>query len=53
MRAAFGAVPAAKPNDRDFFIGDRIRTCICDDEGEARAVLSRTVVNYALNAVLP
>ena len=28
-------------------------TCICDDEGEARAVLWRTVVNYALNAVLP
>jgi alkanesulfonate monooxygenase SsuD/methylene tetrahydromethanopterin reductase-like flavin-dependent oxidoreductase (luciferase family) len=48
MTAALGALPAAKRNDPNFFIGNRIRTCICNDEVEARAVLRRTVTNYAL-----
>jgi len=48
MTAALGALPAAKRDDPNFFIGNRIRTCICDDETEAKAVLRRTVSNYAL-----
>lgn len=48
MSTALGALPAAKRNDPKFFIGNRIRTCICDDEAEAKAVLRRTVANYAL-----
>jgi alkanesulfonate monooxygenase SsuD/methylene tetrahydromethanopterin reductase-like flavin-dependent oxidoreductase (luciferase family) len=45
---ALDALPDAKRNDLEFFIGNRIRTCICDDEAEAKAVLRRTVANYAL-----
>jgi alkanesulfonate monooxygenase SsuD/methylene tetrahydromethanopterin reductase-like flavin-dependent oxidoreductase (luciferase family) len=45
---ALGVVPAARRDDRNFFIGNRIRTCICDDEAEAKAILRRTVTNYAL-----
>src|SRR5215467_4933017 len=48
MTAALGALPAAKRDDPNFFIGNRIRTCICDDETEAMAVLRRTVSSYAL-----
>ncbi len=48
MAASLAAVPAARRDDPDFFIGNRIRTCICDDEAEAKAVLRRTVANYAL-----
>jgi len=35
-------------NRRRTGVRHRIRTCICDDETEARAVLRRTVSNYAL-----
>jgi alkanesulfonate monooxygenase SsuD/methylene tetrahydromethanopterin reductase-like flavin-dependent oxidoreductase (luciferase family) len=48
MSAALDALPAAKRNVPEFFIGNRIRTCICDIEAEAKAVLRRTVANYAL-----
>jgi alkanesulfonate monooxygenase SsuD/methylene tetrahydromethanopterin reductase-like flavin-dependent oxidoreductase (luciferase family) len=48
MGQALGTLPAAKREDPNFFIGNRIRTCICDDEAEAKAVLRRTVSNYAL-----
>jgi alkanesulfonate monooxygenase SsuD/methylene tetrahydromethanopterin reductase-like flavin-dependent oxidoreductase (luciferase family) len=48
MAASLGVLPAEKRDDPNFFIGNRIRTCICDDEVEARAVLRRTVTNYAL-----
>jgi alkanesulfonate monooxygenase SsuD/methylene tetrahydromethanopterin reductase-like flavin-dependent oxidoreductase (luciferase family) len=48
MSAALGALPAAKRNDPEFFIGNRIRTCICEDEAEAKGALRRTVANYAL-----
>ena len=48
MSHALGNIPAARRNDANFFIGNRIRTCICDDEAEAKAVLRRTVTNYAL-----
>jgi alkanesulfonate monooxygenase SsuD/methylene tetrahydromethanopterin reductase-like flavin-dependent oxidoreductase (luciferase family) len=45
---ALAVIPEARRNDPHFFIGNRIRTCICDDEAEAKAVLRRTVTNYAL-----
>ena len=48
MAASLGILPADKCNDPDFFLGNRIRTCVCDDESEAKAVLRRTVSNYAL-----
>jgi len=48
MSHALGIIPAARRDDPSFFIGNRIRTCICDDEAEAKAVLWRTVTNYAL-----
>jgi alkanesulfonate monooxygenase SsuD/methylene tetrahydromethanopterin reductase-like flavin-dependent oxidoreductase (luciferase family) len=48
MSDALGVIPAPRRDDPNFFIGNRIRTCICDDEAEAKAVLRRTVTNYAL-----
>jgi alkanesulfonate monooxygenase SsuD/methylene tetrahydromethanopterin reductase-like flavin-dependent oxidoreductase (luciferase family) len=48
MRHALGIIPAARRDDPNFFIGNRIRTCICDDEAQAKAILRRTVTNYAL-----
>jgi alkanesulfonate monooxygenase SsuD/methylene tetrahydromethanopterin reductase-like flavin-dependent oxidoreductase (luciferase family) len=48
MSDSLAIVPVAKRNDPNFFIGNRIRTCICDDEAEAKSVLRRTVANYAL-----
>ena len=48
MAQSLAVLPAAKRDDPGFFIGNRIRTCIGDDEAEARRVLRRTVTNYAL-----
>ncbi|MBV9687039.1 MAG: LLM class flavin-dependent oxidoreductase [Alphaproteobacteria bacterium] len=48
MSRSLDAIPAATRADPRFFIGNRIRTCICDDETEAKAILRRTVTNYAL-----
>jgi alkanesulfonate monooxygenase SsuD/methylene tetrahydromethanopterin reductase-like flavin-dependent oxidoreductase (luciferase family) len=48
MGASLAALPAAKRNDPDFFIGNRIRTCITDDIGEAKAVLRGTMSHYGL-----
>jgi alkanesulfonate monooxygenase SsuD/methylene tetrahydromethanopterin reductase-like flavin-dependent oxidoreductase (luciferase family) len=48
MAASLAVLPTARRADPDFFIGNRIRTCIRDDEDEAKAVLRRTVTNYAL-----
>ena len=45
---ALDVIPAARRNDPNFFVGNRIRTCICDDEEQAKVVLRRTVTNYAL-----
>jgi alkanesulfonate monooxygenase SsuD/methylene tetrahydromethanopterin reductase-like flavin-dependent oxidoreductase (luciferase family) len=45
---SLAVLPSAKRDNADFFLGNRIRTCICDDEAEAKAVLRRTVTNYAL-----
>ncbi len=48
LAASLSVLPAAKRDDPNFFIGNRIRTCICNDEAEAKAVLRRTVTNYTL-----
>jgi alkanesulfonate monooxygenase SsuD/methylene tetrahydromethanopterin reductase-like flavin-dependent oxidoreductase (luciferase family) len=47
MTASLAVLPAAKRDDPGFFIGNRIRTCICDDVAEAKAVLRRTMSHYA------
>lgn len=47
MAGSLGVLPAAKRADPNFFIGNRIRTCICDDIAEAKAVLRRTMTHYA------
>jgi alkanesulfonate monooxygenase SsuD/methylene tetrahydromethanopterin reductase-like flavin-dependent oxidoreductase (luciferase family) len=47
MAESLSVLPAAKRQDPRFFIGNRIRTCICADEAEAKAVLRRTVTGYA------
>src|SRR5437016_3723412 len=47
MAESLAALPAARRDDPDFFIGNRIRTCIGDDIAEAKAVLRRTMTHYA------
>lgn len=48
MPQSLAALPAERRADPGFFIGNRIRTCICDDVAEAKAVLRRTMSHYAL-----
>ena len=48
MAGSLSALPPAKRADPAFFIGNRIRTCISGDIGEARAVLRRAMTHYAL-----
>jgi alkanesulfonate monooxygenase SsuD/methylene tetrahydromethanopterin reductase-like flavin-dependent oxidoreductase (luciferase family) len=48
MAGSLSALPPAKRADPAFFIGNRIRTCISSDIGEARAVLRRAMTHYAL-----
>jgi alkanesulfonate monooxygenase SsuD/methylene tetrahydromethanopterin reductase-like flavin-dependent oxidoreductase (luciferase family) len=47
MAQSMAALPAAKRNDPDFFIGNMIPTCIDDDVEAARAVNRKTLSNYA------
>jgi alkanesulfonate monooxygenase SsuD/methylene tetrahydromethanopterin reductase-like flavin-dependent oxidoreductase (luciferase family) len=47
MGQSLAALPAAKRNDQDFFIGNMIPTCISDDIEAAKAVNRRTLTNYA------
>ena len=47
MAGSLAALPAEKRADPNFFIGNRIRTCISDDIAEAKAVLRRTMSHYA------
>jgi alkanesulfonate monooxygenase SsuD/methylene tetrahydromethanopterin reductase-like flavin-dependent oxidoreductase (luciferase family) len=47
MAQSLAALPAAKRNDKDFFIGNMIPTCISDDVEAARAVNRKTLTNYA------
>lgn len=46
MPVSLAALPEAKRADENFFIGNRIRTCIGDDAAEAKATLRRTMVHY-------
>src|SRR3989440_1993539 len=48
MPQSLAALPAEKRADPNFFIGNRIRTCISDDIAEAKAVLRRTMSHYTL-----
>ncbi|MBM3622248.1 MAG: LLM class flavin-dependent oxidoreductase [Alphaproteobacteria bacterium] len=47
MGQSLAALPAAKRNDPNFFIGNMIPTCVSDDVEAARAVNRRTLTNYA------
>jgi len=48
MGASLAALPEAKRNDPDFFIGNMIPTCISDDVEAAKAVNRRTLTSYGL-----
>jgi alkanesulfonate monooxygenase SsuD/methylene tetrahydromethanopterin reductase-like flavin-dependent oxidoreductase (luciferase family) len=48
MAESLSVLPADKRADPNFFVGNRIRTCISDDIGEAKAVLRRTMTHYTL-----
>jgi alkanesulfonate monooxygenase SsuD/methylene tetrahydromethanopterin reductase-like flavin-dependent oxidoreductase (luciferase family) len=47
MGQSLAALPTAKRNDKDFFIGNMIPTCINDDIEAAKAVNRRTLSRYA------
>jgi len=47
MARSLAALPVAKRNSPDFFIGDMIPTCISDDVEAARAVNRKTLSRYA------
>jgi alkanesulfonate monooxygenase SsuD/methylene tetrahydromethanopterin reductase-like flavin-dependent oxidoreductase (luciferase family) len=46
MPESLSALPPGKRSDLNFFIGNRIRTCVSEDIGEAKAVLRRTMASY-------
>src|SRR3954454_667012 len=48
MAESLAVLPPEKREDPAVFIGNRIRTCISADPGEARAVLRRAMTHYAL-----
>jgi alkanesulfonate monooxygenase SsuD/methylene tetrahydromethanopterin reductase-like flavin-dependent oxidoreductase (luciferase family) len=48
MAESLAVLPAEKRTDPNFFIGNRIRTCISGDIAEAKAVLRRAMSHYAL-----
>ena len=48
MAASLAMLPAEKRSGPNFFIGNRIRTCVCDDLAEAKAVLRRAMSHYTL-----
>jgi alkanesulfonate monooxygenase SsuD/methylene tetrahydromethanopterin reductase-like flavin-dependent oxidoreductase (luciferase family) len=47
MADSLSALPPAKRNDPDFFIGNMLPTCISDDVDAAKAVNRRSLTNYA------
>jgi alkanesulfonate monooxygenase SsuD/methylene tetrahydromethanopterin reductase-like flavin-dependent oxidoreductase (luciferase family) len=47
MKASLAALPMAKRDDENFFVGNMLPTCICDDLKAARAVHRRTLTHYA------
>jgi len=46
MSASLSVLPEARRRDPGFFVGNRIRTCVSDDIGEAKAVLRKTMAHY-------
>ncbi|MEX2246053.1 MAG: LLM class flavin-dependent oxidoreductase [Dehalococcoidia bacterium] len=48
MQQSLSYLPAEKPDDPAFFIGDMIPTCIADDREQAAAVMRRTLTGYAI-----
>jgi alkanesulfonate monooxygenase SsuD/methylene tetrahydromethanopterin reductase-like flavin-dependent oxidoreductase (luciferase family) len=48
MAESLAVLPTAKRADDRFYIGNRIRTCISDDIGRAKAVLRHTMAHYLL-----
>jgi alkanesulfonate monooxygenase SsuD/methylene tetrahydromethanopterin reductase-like flavin-dependent oxidoreductase (luciferase family) len=48
MADSLAALPAGKRRDPNFFLGNRVRTCICDDVAEAKAALRRSMASYWL-----
>ena len=46
MGVSLAALPEARRNDPNFFIGNMIPTCISDDVEAAKAVNRRTLTNY-------
>src|SRR5262245_29356529 len=46
MADSLAVLPAAKRDGASFYIGNRIRTCISDDVGEAKAVLRQAMTHY-------
>ena len=47
MAESLSALPAAKRNDPDFFIGNMLPTCISDDVEAAKAVCRKNLIHYA------
>jgi len=47
MGESLSALPAAKRDDQNFFIGNMLPTCISDDIEAAKAVCRRSLTNYA------
>src|SRR5215472_2532826 len=48
MADSLAALPEAKRRDPNFFIGNRVRTCISDDVEEAKAALRQSMASYWL-----
>jgi alkanesulfonate monooxygenase SsuD/methylene tetrahydromethanopterin reductase-like flavin-dependent oxidoreductase (luciferase family) len=48
MPDSLSALPEKKRHDPNFFIGNRIRTCVSDDIEEAKAALRRSMASYWL-----
>ena len=46
MAESLAVLPRERRRDPDFFIGNRIRTCISDDVAEAKAVLRQAMSHY-------
>ena len=47
MAGSLAALPVAKRNDPDFFIGNMLPTCISDDVEAAKAVCRKNLIHYA------
>lgn len=48
LKESLAALTEEQRNNDDFFIGDMIPTCICDDEAAAKAVNRKTLVMYTM-----